>query len=74
MSFSVRLTILQNFDTIVDNYHSEFCSYYLIAHDLLTSIEIFDQPNRKVLKEMTFILLRLHQGNRNLVSVLVNPC
>ena len=69
MSIPVNLKILNQFDTIVSNYHSDFCGYYLIAHRLLTSIEIFYEPKRKALKEMTFILLRLHKANRNLVSL-----
>lgn len=68
MSIPVNLKILNKFNTIVDSYHADFCCYYLVAHSLLTSIEIFEQPKRKALKEMTVILLRLHQANRNLVS------
>lgn len=70
MSIPVNLKILKYFGTTVDEYNSDFCSYLLVAHRLLTSIKIFYQSKRKVLKEMTFILLGLHKANQNLVSVL----
>ena len=68
MSISVDLKVLKRFDTMVDGYNLDFCNYYLVAQDLLTSIEIFYKPKRKALNEMSYILLRLHDFNRNLVS------
>lgn len=59
--------MLRKFDSIINEYQTDFCKYYLNAIEILTSFDIFEKNRRKALNKVTSILVYLHKYNRHLI-------
>lgn len=72
MAIKVDLKLLNDFNSSIDEYHEQFCDYYLRIASLLTSLEVFQQSQRKVLKEISTIAVELHHFNHKLLIYIEN--